>query len=258
MRFGAFYLSQAPEGLLSPGEVLRNELRQMQLAEDLGFDSVWVAEHHQSSYCVVPEVLTYASHVAAVTSTIRIGLAISVLTMRHPLDFAERAAFVDVISNGRLDVGVGRGYSQSEFGTYGIALDERRDRYEEALDIVTRAWTEDGFDHNGRFWDLKNVAIYPKPVQKPHPPLFGASSGSAETVAAIARRGMSFLQGDDFLTPKKVADRFAIYRAQADALGHSSQQTNAAIADSWIAQKAYVAATTAEARERPKEFSLGP
>src|SRR5437867_1694963 len=106
MKFGVFFLSQAPEGVTTPAEALRREFDQTRLAEELGFDSVWLAEHHQSTYCVAPDSLTYAAHVAAITDRIRIGLAVSVLPLRNPLDFAERVAFVDVLSGGRLNVGV--------------------------------------------------------------------------------------------------------------------------------------------------------
>ena len=249
MKFGAFFLSQAPEDRLTPAQALSEELGQMELAEELGFDSVWLAEHRQTSYCVVSDALTYASYVAARTSRIRIGLAVSVLPLRNPLEFAERATLIDILSNGRLNVGVGRGYSRTEFDTYDQPLEDRRARFEEALDVITRAWTERNFDHEGQFWTFRNVNIYPRPVQQPHPPLYVASSGSPDTVFSVARRGLPILQGDDLLSPRKAGERFGIYREQAGAAGRSESEANAAIANSWVAQKVFLAPTTAAARE---------
>lgn len=254
MKFGAFFLSQAPEERLTPAQALSQELDQMVLAEELGFDSVWVAEHHGSSYCVVNDTLTYAAHIAARTSRIRIGLGVSVLPLRNPLDFAERATLIDLLSGGRLNVGVGRGYSRTEFDTYSQPLEDRRARFEEALDVIIRAWTEDGFDHDGEFWKYRNVSLYPKPAQQPHPPLFVASSGSPDTVFAVAKRGLPILQGDDLLTPKKAGERFETYREQAGVAGRSAEDAEAAVADSWVMQKVYVAPTRKEARDFARPY----
>lgn len=254
MKFGVFFLSQAPEGASPPQAVLRRELAQVRLAEELGFDSVWVAEHHGSSYCVVPDALTYVSHIAALTSRVRIGLGVGVLPLRNPLEFAERAVLVDILSGGRLDVGVGRGYSRTEFETYGQTLEDRRERFEEALDVVLRAWTEDGFDHQGRFWTLREVSIYPKPLQRPHPPVFIASSGTLETMAAIARRGLPVLYGDEFVTPLKIAQRFAEFRRLAAEAAREATEIESMLARSWVVQKVHLAATTRLARERVKPY----
>lgn len=249
MKFGAFFLSQAPEGSLTPAEAIQRELAQMQLAEELGFDSVWLAEHHQSTYCVVNDTLTYASHVAAVTSRIRIGLGVSVLPLRNPIDFAERVALVDILSGGRLDVGVGRGYSQTEFATFGVPMNDRRERFDEALDVVLRAWTETGFDFEGKYYAFRNVALLPKPLQSPHPPVYLASSGTPETMVNIARRGMPFLVSEDFFTPQKMAARLEMYRDVASQEGRSPAEADEAIGRSRLLQKVHLAETTAEARE---------
>jgi alkanesulfonate monooxygenase SsuD/methylene tetrahydromethanopterin reductase-like flavin-dependent oxidoreductase (luciferase family) len=256
MKFGVFFLSQAPEGVTTPAEALRRELDQMRLAEELGYDAVWLAEHHQSTYCVVPDTITYAAHVAAVTERIRIGLAVSVLPIRNPLDFAERIAFVDILSGGRLDVGVGRGNSQAEMETYGIEFDERRDRFEEVLDFALRAWSERHFDFEGKFWKFRDVAILPGPIQTPHPPLFVAASGSPETMQSVARRGLPLLISESFMTPEKMGDRLKTYRGLAVEAGHSAADAERAAASSWIAQKTYIAETTAEAREFAEPYVM--
>ncbi len=255
MRFGTFHLAEAPEDL-SPGEALTAELRQIVLAEDLGFDSVWLAEHHFTSYCVVNDALSFASHVAAVTSTVWIGTAVSVLPLHHPVEVAERATLVDVLSNGRLLLGVGRGYSATEFSAFGLDLAGRRERFEEALDIVLKAWSHERFDHEGEFWTLKDVALTPRPLQTPHPQIIVASSGSPETVMRIAARGLPLMLGGDFLTPQGVAERIDSYRAGASEAGLSPDASGVLVGDSWIMLKIHMAESREEARKMAGPYAL--
>ncbi len=255
MRFGTFHLAEAPENL-SPGEALAAELRQVVLAERLGFDSVWLAEHHFTSYCVVNDALTFASHVAAATSDVRIGTAVSVLPLHHPVEVAERGALVDVLSNGRLLLGVGRGYSATEFGAFGLDLAGRRGRFEEALDIVLKAWSQERFDHEGEFWSLKDVALLPRPAQQPHPQVLVASSGSPETVASIAARGLPFLLGDDFLTPADTAARIRAYATCADEAGLPQDVSGVLVGESWIMLKVHMAESEKEARRMAGPYAL--
>ncbi|HEY5625180.1 MAG TPA: LLM class flavin-dependent oxidoreductase [Dehalococcoidia bacterium] len=255
MRFGTFHLAEAPEDL-SPGEALAAELRQVALAEQLGFDSVWLAEHHFTSYCVVNDALSFASHVAAVTSTVRIGTAVSVLPLHHPVEVVERATLVDVLSNGRLMLGVGRGYSETEFGAFGLDLAGRRERFEEALDVVLKAWTNERFDHEGRFWTLKDVALTPRPLQTPHPPVLIASSGSPETLARVGARGLPLLFADDFLTPRSAEKRIDDYRAGAAEGGLSPDATGVLAGDSWIMLKIHVAESQKAARKMAGPYAL--
>jgi len=255
MRFGTFHLAEAPEDL-SPGEALAAELRQIVLAEDLGFDSVWLAEHHFTSYCVVNDALSFASHVAAVTSTVRIGTAVSVLPLHHPVEIAERATLVDVLSNGRLLLGVGRGYSATEFGAFGLDLAGRRERFEEALDVVLKAWSHERFDHEGKFWTLKDVALTPRPLQSPHPQVIVASSGSPETVASVAARGLPLMLGGDFLTPQGVAERIDSYRAGASEVGLLPEAAGVLAGDSWVMLKIHMGESRKEARRMAGPYAL--
>jgi alkanesulfonate monooxygenase SsuD/methylene tetrahydromethanopterin reductase-like flavin-dependent oxidoreductase (luciferase family) len=255
MKFGGFLLSQAP-GESSPGDVLRAGLRQVALAEELGFDSVWLAEHHQTSYCVVSDALTFAAYAAAVTSRIRLGIAVSVLPLHHPLEIAERATLVDILSDGRLTLGVGRGYSATEFHTYGLDLPTRRDRFEEALDIILKCWSEERFDYDGEFWKLRDVSLYPRPVQSPHPQVLVATSGTPETAARIAGRGLPFILGHEFLSPRKVGDLIETYRQRALASGLSEAAVGVLLADSWLSLKVHLADTTREAKALAGPYAL--
>ncbi|HEY5640387.1 MAG TPA: LLM class flavin-dependent oxidoreductase [Dehalococcoidia bacterium] len=255
MRFGTFHLAEAPEDL-SSGEALAAELRRVALAEELGFDCVWLAEHHFTSYCVVNDALSFAAHVAAITSGVRIGTAVSVLPLHHPVEVAERATLVDVLSNGRLMLGVGRGYSATEFGAFGLDLDSRRERFEEALDVVLKAWTHERFDHEGEFWNLKDVALTPRPLQAPHPQVLVASSGSPETVARIASRGLPLMFGDDFVTPENLEKRIAAYRAGASEAGLSPEATGVLLGESWTMLKIHMAESQREARKMAGPYAL--
>jgi alkanesulfonate monooxygenase SsuD/methylene tetrahydromethanopterin reductase-like flavin-dependent oxidoreductase (luciferase family) len=255
MRFGLFLLSQSPADA-SADEVLRAGLRQVTLAEELGFDSVWLAEHHQTDYCIVSDALTYAAHVAAITSDIKIGIGVSVLPLHHPLEIVERATLIDIMSNGRLMLGVGRGYSATEFNTHGLDLETRRDRFEEALDIILKAWSGERFDHTGRFWNLRNVELNPHPIQWPHPQVLVATSGTPETAARIAARGLPFIQGDEFLTPEIVADRIRTFRECAEVTGAPREITAALLADSWLSLKVHLAISTKEAKLEAGEYAL--
>ena len=255
MRFGTFHLAEAPD-VLSPGEAIAAELRQIVLAEDLGFDSVWLAEHHFTSYCVVNDSLSFASHVAAVTSNVRIGIGVCVLPLHHPVEVAERATLVDVLSNGRLILGVGRGYSATEFRALGLELEGRRGRFEESLDVLLKAWTQEHFDHEGKFWNLKDVALTPRPLQSPHPQIIVASSGSPETVARVAARGLPLMFGEDFLTPDAVAERFGSYRTGASEAGRSPDGAGVLIGDSWIMLKIHMAESRKEARKMAGPYAL--
>jgi alkanesulfonate monooxygenase SsuD/methylene tetrahydromethanopterin reductase-like flavin-dependent oxidoreductase (luciferase family) len=129
-----------------------------------------------------------AAAIAARTSRIRIRLAVVILSLKHPVQLAEDLAVVDILSRGRLEVMVGSGYRAEEYAAYGIPMQRRGARMEEALTLLRRCWTEDGFDFDGEFWSLRGVDVHPKPVQRPHPPLVigGSSVAAARRAARLA------------------------------------------------------------------------
>ncbi|MBI3967612.1 MAG: LLM class flavin-dependent oxidoreductase, partial [Chloroflexi bacterium] len=135
----------------------------------MGFDQIWVAEHHFTRYGSVPSTLTFAAYVAARTKRIRIGTAVVLLPFWNPLLVAEEAAMVDILSDGRLDLGVGRGYQWHEYQRFNIPMEESRGRFTESLEIIKKAWTEKAFDYEGQYFQLNGVNVLPKPLQKPHP-----------------------------------------------------------------------------------------
>ena len=170
MKFTVFHLSQSPEWM-TDAEVLREEVGLMTYADELGFDAVWMAEHHFHHYCVCPDPLLLAAHAAANTRRIRIGTAANVLTLGHPLRIAEQAAMVDCLSGGRLDVGFAKGYGPREFAAYGVELPEAGERFREAVEIILGAWTQDEFTYQGKHFQVPYpVTLRPRPVQQPPPP----------------------------------------------------------------------------------------
>src|SRR6185436_11117533 len=173
VRFGTYHVFQCPPGL-DPARVMREELARAELSESLGFDEIWVPEQHFSPYCLAGDALLLAGHLAARTRRVRIGTAVVNLTFTHPLRFAERVALLDHATGGRVDVGIGRGYQFPQYGVFGIPIDDTRAIFEEALDVVLRAWTGDEFSHQGRWFRIPRVRIWPAPVRPPEDVLLHA------------------------------------------------------------------------------------
>ncbi|MDQ1361007.1 MAG: hypothetical protein QOJ44_1384 [Acidimicrobiaceae bacterium] len=163
-------------------------LDQVEWADAHGFSRVTLSEHHFSEDGYVPSTLTVAAAVAARTKSIRIALSLVLLPLKHPVQVAEDAAVVDIISGGRLELTVGAGYRPAEFAGYGIPMRERPGRMEEAIEIITRCWEEDRFSFAGTYWDLRDVQVQPKPVQQPRPRIVmgGSSKAAARRAARIA------------------------------------------------------------------------
>src|SRR3546814_4062110 len=141
---------------------------QAEWTEDFGFEEAWQAEHNARVYAIVGSRQIMAAALAAKTKRSRVGAAVTRLPLHHPLHTAEDLALIDVLSNGRFDLGFGKGYDPLEFETYGVDFEERDERWAEALDIVLRAWSDGRIAHEGRFWTIPEMELMPKPVQRPH------------------------------------------------------------------------------------------
>src|SRR5438552_13377740 len=164
MRFATFHGFQCPPGQ-APARVMAEELERAELAEALGFDDVWVPEQHFSPYCLCGDALLMAGHLAARLRRVRIGTAVVNLTFTHPLRFAERVAELDHVTGGRVDVGIGRGYQFPQYGVFGVPIDDTRAIFDEALDIILRAWTGEELAYEGKHFHLPRVRIWPAPVR---------------------------------------------------------------------------------------------
>ncbi len=172
------------------------QLRQVRLAEELGYDTIWLTEHHFSEDGYSPSLLPIAGAIAGMTSRVRIGTFLLLLPLHNAVRVGEDAATVDVIANGRFDLGLGQGYAPSEFDGYGIPRNQRASRLEEGIEVIKGMWTQDPFSHEGKHYHLKNISLMPKPAQTPHPPLWIGARGK-KAVERAARLGCHFLGAAD-------------------------------------------------------------
>ena len=235
MKFGAFFVGQRPllheqyadEHKANPNPVSRTDvqvyqdiLKGAELAEELGFDSVWIAEHAFSEHSIISSPHSLLSAIAARTKKVQIGVACTIVPWYSPLRFAQDVATIDIISGGRVVVGAGRGYQKREFDIYGIDIAESRDRFVEGMDIAIKAWTEERFSYSGQFFDFPEVMVIPKPVQQPTPPILMAVTHSPESVEiAVSNRWGLFTVGSSFFPASPDSDQNLIslyYRRMID------------------------------------------
>lgn len=188
MKFGLFgtaRTSGAQEAGANDSRAYRDFIEYICEAESLGFSSVFLAEHHFTGINQISASIGLLTYLAALTSKIRLGTAVTVLPWHNPILLAEQAATLDVLSNGRLEFGVGKGYRESEFDGFCMDITEAHERYEEALEVIRLAWTStERFSHHGKYWNFSNVIVEPAPAQKPMPPLWVGASSPASVVKA--------------------------------------------------------------------------
>ena len=195
MRFGLFYLpSSLPATRAEGAERLRAVVEQAGYGEELGFDSVWLAEHHFHSFGgLFSATPVIGAAIAQRTAKMRIGTAVILLPYHHPLRIAEDYATLDCLSGGRLEFGVGHGFVKWEALTFGIPLEELRDRFRENLDVILKAWTEPVLNHQGRFHQFRGVEVWPRPAQEPHPTVWMAATTSVESFELSGRYGFHMM-----------------------------------------------------------------
>ena len=232
MKFGIISMGQRPqvhqqyadESKVNPlpvqrtdSEVYQDILRNAVLAEELGFDSVWITEHAFSEHGTISSPHSMLAAIAAKTTRVNMGVAVTIVPWHQPLRLAQDLATVDVISQGRLIVGVGRGYQKHEFDGYGLDISESRERLVEGMDIAVKAWTEERFAYQGKFHSFPEVMVTPKPVQKPHPPIWMAVTHSPESVDVAVRNRWGLLTvGSTFFPAAPEADEnlIKLYRSK--------------------------------------------
>jgi len=228
MKFGLFYqLPCAPE----QHEVTRyyETIEQIVYADELGFDTAWLAElHFNRPFSIMPSPLILATAIAQRTKRIRLGTAVALLSLQHPLRAAEDAATVDILSQGRLEFGVGRGTIPLHFQGFNVSRDESRERFEEALTIIKRAWTQETCAFEGKYFHVPETAVVPRPLQKPHPPLRIAAN-SPETAAFAGERGYSVFVASPINPFPKLPEHIEIYRHTFQAAGHHGKAEDIAV-----------------------------
>jgi alkanesulfonate monooxygenase SsuD/methylene tetrahydromethanopterin reductase-like flavin-dependent oxidoreductase (luciferase family) len=220
MQFGLFGSAQArrsgPDTDSSQG--FRDFIENNVEAEALGYYSTFLVEHHFTGFGQVSASLNLLTWLGARTHNLRLGTAVLVLPWHNPVLLAEQAATLDLLSGGRLDFGIGKGYRHNEFAGFSIPLEEAEPRFEEALEVITRSFTsETPFSHNGRYWQFDNIVVEPPAAQKPHPP-FWMGAGSANSVAEVVRRGYNMLLGQHSLA-EETLEHVAQFRREGEAHG---------------------------------------
>ena len=172
MKFGLFTIVLWHESP-TQSQALHDALEQIELADRLGLDQVWLGEHRFTARLAL-RVFSFAGTVVARTQKVRIGMAVVVLPLHNPILVAEEIAMLDVLSGGRVEIGLGSGYQRQEFDGLSIDMNESRARFREATEVLRKAWTEEPLTFHGKYTNVDNLWVLPKPLQKPHPPLYMA------------------------------------------------------------------------------------
>jgi alkanesulfonate monooxygenase SsuD/methylene tetrahydromethanopterin reductase-like flavin-dependent oxidoreductase (luciferase family) len=238
-----------PENPYSHAELYRNTLEQVKLAEEFNFDSAWISEHHflEDGYC--PSPLITASAIASVTKRIKIGTGALILPLNNPVKVAEDAAVIDNISNGRFILGIALGYRKEEFEGFGISIKRRPSHMEEGIDIILKSWTESNFSYEGKRHKFNNLNVTPKPVQKPHIPIYiGAFEEPA--IRRAGRLGHPLLIGPG-RTTQMVRDTINIYNDAAERAGRDSSGT-----EHILLREAYIAEDRKRAKEEADKYII--
>jgi alkanesulfonate monooxygenase SsuD/methylene tetrahydromethanopterin reductase-like flavin-dependent oxidoreductase (luciferase family) len=226
--------------------VIQESLAEAKLCDALGFDVVWLAEHHFDGICAYVDPVSFAAALATCTKQVRIGFAVAQMSLHHPIRMAEQMSLIDNITEGRLIVGLGRGtaYNIYDYQGYGIDPAEAQDRLIEAEDIMIRAWTEADLHYRGRFWELKLPRLRPTPFTKPHPFILRAASGE-ESMVELAREGRPFMMNVQSLEVTRA--RLDLYRRTMRDAGLDAAHIARCMQDVWVWRNVYVAASDVEA-----------
>ena len=242
-------------------EAFREAFSLAQLAEETGLNGVWLAERHFAAPRGAPDSLgtgipsivsvplVLASAIAARTERLRIGIAVAVLPLCHPIRMAEEAATVDQVSLGRLDFGVGRSGFARAYEGYGIPYAESRERFQESLEVIVKAWTQERVSHEGKYYTFNDVCVLPKPYQKPYPPIRMAATTS-ETFPGVGRRGLPIFVGLRGFDIPGVAKHLEIYREERRKAGYTDE------ADVLLRIPVYVAETAERAISEPEASTM--
>jgi alkanesulfonate monooxygenase SsuD/methylene tetrahydromethanopterin reductase-like flavin-dependent oxidoreductase (luciferase family) len=231
MRFGLFGAAQAQRGGpdVDSAAGFNDYIEYLIEAEALGYHSSFIVEHHFTGFGQVSATLNLLSWIGAKTTTLRLGTAVLVLPWHNPVLLAEQAATVDLLSGGRLDFGIGKGYRHNEFAGFRIPMEEAGARFEESIDIITKSWTSnERFSFHGKYWQFDDIIVEPPTNQKPHPP-FWQGAGHAESIRKVAARGHNLLL-DQFASIDETINRFNTYKAAMLANGFGFDPSQVGVA----------------------------
>jgi alkanesulfonate monooxygenase SsuD/methylene tetrahydromethanopterin reductase-like flavin-dependent oxidoreductase (luciferase family) len=233
MRFGLFGSAQARRGGpdVDSAAGFRDFVEYNVEAEALGFHSSFIVEHHFTGFGQVSASLNLLTWIGAHTRTLRLGTAVLVLPWHNPVLLAEQAATLDLLSGGRFDFGIGKGYRYNEFAGFCIPMEEAEARFDECLEVMVKAWTSDvPWSHRGPYWQFDNVVVEPPTVQKPHPPIW-MGAGSPGSIKKVAAQGFNLLLGQ-FSPLAQIAEQIALFKAEVEASGRTFDPMSVGVARS--------------------------
>jgi alkanesulfonate monooxygenase SsuD/methylene tetrahydromethanopterin reductase-like flavin-dependent oxidoreductase (luciferase family) len=238
MRFGLFGSATARHGGpdVDSGQGYKQFVDYNIEAEALGYHSTFLVEHHFTGFGQVSASLALLTWVAAKTKTLRLGTAVLVLPWHNPVLVAEQAATIDLLSGGRLDFGVGKGYRHNEFAGFCLPIEEADARFNESLDVIVKSWTsKQRFSHHGKFWRFEDIIVEPPTAQKPHPPMWMAA-GNPDSIRQVAARGFNLLL-DQFASIEAVGERIAIFKEAVEARGRAFDPMDVGVARAFFVAK---------------------
>jgi alkanesulfonate monooxygenase SsuD/methylene tetrahydromethanopterin reductase-like flavin-dependent oxidoreductase (luciferase family) len=244
----AIWSTTTPRENSTHPEMFRRQLEEVELADQIGIDQIWFFEHHLSPTAPVPSPNLLIAAAARTTRHIRFGSMVNILPFRHPLIVAEEAAMLDNLTDGRLDMGLGRGLRPPEFDAFGLDQEQSRAMFLESFEIIRRVWADENFVHHGKYWTVrKDAPLSPPLVQRPHPP-FLVSAQSEESLRWAARHDIPFAQ-IDALADQARHDQ-ALYREVQTAHGHAPAPRL------YLMREIYLADSDAQARAEAYPYLL--
>ena len=256
MEFGILFTSHPdPESEIYPHHAIHERVtREIVEAEELEFDSVWIAEHHFSNkYGILPDPFTYLGYLAAKTTRIKLGAAVMVVPLHHPMRIVENAAFIDILSEGRFQLGMGSGYRPYEFAGLGVDFESRRARQAEAVDLILKGFHEKRVSVDGEFFKFnmgEGYEIFPQPIQQPHPPFY-MGAGTDNSMQLAAEKGFGLMQSS-LSSVEKIGENVEWYRSHMKTAPDPLNK-NPAFGRVDVVRMVYVAPTDAKAKEESEE-----
>jgi alkanesulfonate monooxygenase SsuD/methylene tetrahydromethanopterin reductase-like flavin-dependent oxidoreductase (luciferase family) len=247
MRFGTFVFSISGDPQ-QDHQVIEHTLHEVELAEEIGLDAVWLTEHHFDGAVAYADPVVFGAAVAMRTQRVRIGFAVVEMALHHPVRLAVQTALLDQLSRGRLIVGTGRGsaYNAYEYIGFGTTMAAGREMLPEAEELLVKAWTGEDVQHEGRFWKVRFPRLRPRPYQQPHPPLVRACIGE-DSMMEMAKIGRPVLMGVQTLETTR--HRLSRYRDTMIAQGFDEKTVERALDETWVQRALFVMDSDAEALE---------
>jgi alkanesulfonate monooxygenase SsuD/methylene tetrahydromethanopterin reductase-like flavin-dependent oxidoreductase (luciferase family) len=247
MKIGVFLFPEARDPA-KDSQIINETIREAQLAEQLGADAVFLAEHHFDGNCAYVDPPTFAAALSMATTRIKIGFAVLQTSLYHPLRMAEQISLIDNLCKGRLIVGLGRGslVNTHEYAGYQIDPDSAQERFEEIEEIILKCWNGERVVHAGKYWNFEIGMLRPRPFTKPHPPIL-RSVASPGSLTAMAQKGRPVIMAA--ATAKAAQKNVDLYRATAKEAGLSTDAIDRAISQCWVARTVILAPTDKEAND---------